>query len=223
MSVLSSLIGEKVELNITGRPQPEIGTLIDASDDIVVYTNRSRYFYVPLKHLLSIKRAIYEPLSRELQAENPIDPISGEAISYRKILMNARGLFVEISISGNHTLSGYMTSIMNDYLVFYSSVFHTVYVSLDHLKSIVPYPTEMTPYSTDKERMAVKPASLTLARAFEQQLKKMEGRMVVLDLGDSTDKAGLLQSVDRGILTLITAEGNPVVWNVSHIKSAHNP
>ncbi|WP_028558743.1 hypothetical protein [Paenibacillus pinihumi] len=220
---LNSWVGQKVELVVSGKPQPCIGTLIDVGDDILVFTIDNRFYYVPVKHLHHVKSVLYDESVIASPTENPMDPVNGERNSYRKILMNARGLFVELYVTGTYSLSGYTTSIMNDYLVFYSSVFHTVYVSLDHLKCIMPYPLDTVPYSVEKEQITVKPSAMTLARSFEQQLKKMEGRMVVLDLGDAPDKIGLVQSVDQGMLTLLTAEGRPITWNVCHIKSAHNP
>lgn len=222
MSELSSLIGQKIELVVSGRPQMDIGILVDVGDDILVYTARRRYFYVPLKHLHYARAAVHDMMTMETEVENPIEHRQGESISYRKTLLNARGSFIEIEVAGNYSLSGYITSIMNDYFVFYSSVFHTVYVSLDHLKAIIPYPADVTPYSAENVHLTVKPSPLTLSRVFEQQLKKLEGSMVILDLGGMPDKVGLLQSVEQGFLTLVTAAGELIVWNVNHIKSAHS-
>jgi hypothetical protein len=155
--------------------------------------------------------------------ENPLEWAAGESISFRKTLFNARGVFMEVFLTGVHTLSGYLTSVMNDYLVFYSTVFHTVYVPLDHVKLIMPYPANKPPFSLENERLNVKPTGLTLARTFEQQLKKMEGSLAVLDHGEATDKFGIVQSVDRGLLHLVLADGESVIWNIQHIKSVHLP
>jgi len=201
----------------------DTGILVDVGDDILVFNSRNRYYYVPVKHLHHLRLNLSDQVTNRSLEENPIERATGDTISYRKTLFLARGLYVEIHITGVHTLNGYMTSIMNDYLVFFSPIFHTVYVSLEHLKAIVPYPVNMTPYLTDKEHFSVKPSGLTLARTFEQQLKKMEGHMVVLDLGDITGKIGLLRSVDKGMLCLVTAGGDVITWNVQHIKSAHLP
>lgn len=224
MPKLTSVIGQHIELTISGRPQLDIGLLVDAGDDIIVILRQERYYYIPTKHIHHF-RVVPSP-EKETEGTlygNPLEWAAGESISFRKTLYNARGVFMEVYMTGVHTLSGYLTSIMNDFLVFYSTVFHTVYVPLDHVKSIMPYPANKPPFSMENERINVKPTGLTLARTFEQQLKKMEGSMAVLDHGEALDKFGILQSVDQGFLTLVMADGEPVIWNIQHIKSVHLP
>lgn len=223
MPMLTSYIGQHIELTISGRPQLDIGLLVDAGDDIVVIFRQDRYYYIPTKHIHHFRIIPSPEKEEETLYENPLEWAVGESISFRKTLFNARGVFMEVYMTGIHTLSGYLTSIMNDYLVFYSTVFHTVYVPLDHVKSIMPYPANKPPYLLKNERLNVKPTGLTLARTFEQQLKKMEGSLAVIDHGETPDKLGLFQSVDQGFLTLVMADGERVVWNIQHIKSVHLP
>ncbi|MGN7384360.1 Uncharacterised protein [Chlamydia abortus] len=224
MGHLRSLVGQTVELEISGRHSPIQGTLVDLGDDILVIHNRSlQFLYIPLLHLKTIRQVL---LTGEdmipVPGEAPFDK-QAETISYRKILMNAKGVFSELYITGSQSIHGYLTSIMNDYFVFYSPVFHTIYIPLHHVKYLIPYTTGSTPYSLHHERFPVKPASLTLSRTFDQQLKKLEGEFVVLDLGENPSKIGLLRSVDAPTLDLVTAKGETVVLHMDHIKTIHLP
>ena len=76
-------------------------------------------------------------------------PIETEAISYRKILMTAKGMFVKVYVTENKSIHGYISSIMNDYFIFYSPAYKAMFVSMDHLKYLIPYPPITTPYSLD--------------------------------------------------------------------------
>ncbi|GIP35747.1 DUF2642 domain-containing protein [Paenibacillus sp. J2TS4] len=224
MGHLRSLIGQPVELEISGRQSPIQGTLVDLGDDILVVHNRLQQFlYVPLLHLKTVKQAQLSELeSMPVPGEAPFER-QAETISYRKILMNAKGVFCELYITGSQSIHGYLTSIMNDFFVFYSPVFHTIYIPLHHLKYLIPYTTSATPYSLRHERFPVKPAALTLSRTFDQQLKKLEGEFVVLDLGENPSKIGLLRSVENQTLDLVTAKGETVVLHLEHIKTIHLP
>lgn len=223
MSRYKSMLGKMMEYQVSGKYQTENGMLVDAGEDILVFHHHNRYHYIPLKHLHFMKAALDTQENLGDPEENPIEKATEDSISYRKTLFLARGLFLEMHVTGIHSLNGYLTSVMNDYLVFYSPVFHTVYVSLEHLKTLTPYPLQSVPYCAGKEHFSLKPTGLTLARTFEQQLKKMEGSIAVLDLGDAADKSGLVQSVEDGMLSLVSAGGDVTLWNIQHIKSAHLP
>lgn len=222
-NALSSLIGKQIEIFISSRQQIDTGILVDAGDDILVLYNRGRYYYIPVKHFHQLTVVPTESENANIVMDNPIDKIEEESISYRKTLLHARGVFVEMYITGRDSLFGYLSSIMNDYLVFYSTAFHTIYVPLEHVKAIVPYPANLKPYSMEQEQFSVKPSGMTLARTFAMQLKKLEGHMVSLDQGQSSNKVGCIKVVEGGTLTLIQAGGEEIIWNISHIKSAHLP
>ena len=53
-------------------------------------------------------------------------------------------------LAGNAPIHGYVTSVMNDYIVFYSPVYKTVYISLKHLKWLIPYKENQVPYALNK-------------------------------------------------------------------------
>lgn len=215
------LLDRQVELEISGKGAPIRGKLIEFGQDILVLHNGTQFFYVPLIHLQQLRLSTKGEEPADVP-EMPFEPYN-EPISYRKILMNAKGMFSEIYITGNQSIHGYLTTVMNDFFVFYSPVYHTVIISLHHLKYLVPYNPNVTPYTLTPEQFPLKPSPLTLARTFDQQLRKLIGEFVVLDLGGSPNKIGVLKSVDQSMIELANASGNAVFIHFDHVKTVHIP
>ncbi|WP_066070287.1 hypothetical protein [Neobacillus soli] len=224
MTEFNELIGRNIELELSGGNLYR-GILIDSGLDIIVlYVGRSGTFlYIPtfhiqqLKEVLILDEEVYDPPS-----EKPLETAT-QMISFRKILTNAKGRFVEVYVTGNKSIHGYLTSIMNDYFVFYSPVYKNLFISMNHVKWLTPYPEDATPYSLDKQHLPVHPTSIPLARSFEEQCKKIVNQMVVIDGGDKSEKIGLLQQVRSNKLILITAERETVYRNLAHVKTIHLP
>ena len=223
MTVFKDLIGRNIEIEISGKNFYS-GILVDSGLDILVlYVGRSqRFFYIPTVHIQRVKEAKIDKSSvvYELPEEKPLEPDS-LSISFRGILTNAKGRFVEVYVTGNKSIHGYLTSIMNNHFVFYSPIYKTVFISMDHVKWLIPYPEHSTPYSISNQTLPAAPASIPLARSFEDQCKKLENQLVVIDGGESSEKIGLLQKVWNNRLTLITAEREIVYRNLEHVKTIH--
>jgi hypothetical protein len=221
MNNLHSLIGKQIELEASGKVQLA-GILVDVGLDIIVIYNGKEYFYIPHLHIHNI-RSSKNP-SEELSGVTPELPFDeDDMISYRKTLTNAKGRFVEIYVTGNKSIHGYVTSVLNDYFVFYSPVYKTMFISLNHLKWLTPYQTNITPYTLGNEVLPVKPTDIPLQRSLEEQLKKFEGQLAVFDLGDHPMKIGLLKQVQNNIIELVTASGESVFWKIMHVKTVHLP
>lgn len=222
MESLKTLKGKEVELEISGKTNFK-GILIDFGQDIMVLYNGQKFLYIPLIHLHNI-RASKEPEIVDSPPESlPIQNPSESNLSYRKILTNAKGQFLEIFVTGNRSIHGYITSVMNDYIVFYSPVYKTMFISMQHLKWLAPYNNQLTPYTLSNESLPVVPSNFPIVRNFEEQLQKYQGSLVVFDMGDHPDKAGLLKSISHNIVHLITADGEPVFWKLYHLKTVHLP
>jgi hypothetical protein len=199
------------------------GILIDFGLDIVVIYDckNHRFLYIPFVHIQQLKEILiqddtfYDPPS-----EKPITP---DSISYRKILMSAKGLFVEVFVTGNKSIHGYLTSIMNDYFVFHSPAYKTMFISMNHVKWLIPYPPNTTPYSLVNQNLYIKPVSATLARSFEEQLKKLENQLIIIDGGYKEEKIGLLQKIQNNKMILLTARGEKIYRNLEHIKTIQLP
>jgi hypothetical protein len=217
------LIGKKVEVEISGGVFHK-GILIDSGVDIIVIYEGSTnsYLYIPFVHVQRLKETM---LDEEDTSYNPASekPIETDVISFRKALTIAKGLFVKVYVTGNKAIHGYLTSIMNDYVVFYSPVYKTMFISMNHVKWLIPYLPNKTPYSLNNEDLPLKPVSTPLARSFDEQLKKFENQLIIIDGGDNTEKIGLLQKVRNNKVILITAEAETVYRNIEHIKSIQLP
>jgi hypothetical protein len=220
VKLLRPFMGKQVELELSGRKMQIRGKLIDIGNDIIVIFNGMQYLYIPTIHLQNVKLTEMSEEFAYGQTELLFDHTD---ISYRKIVMNAKGTFTEIFIDGAQSLHGYITSIMNDFFVFFSPVYRTVYVSMEHVKYITPYESNVTPYELSQERFPLQPTGITLSRTFDQQLKKLEGELVVLDLGDHSRKIGRLNAIENNILELVSANGQRLFMHVNHVKTIHTP
>lgn len=221
MSDLRPLLGKQVKLEISGNNVRK-GTLVDLGLDILVlyeYDNR-RFYYVPLEHVQHLRELSYPDETVATPSELPLDLTD---ISVRKTLNQAKGHFTEIYVTGNKTIHGYLTSIMNDYFVFHSPVFKTMFISLAHLKYLTPYYLHETPYTLSSQSFPVNPVQIPLSRTFEEQCKRLEGKLVVFDQGDDTNKIGLLENAKDNRVELISAKGERMYWNLKHLKTIHLP
>ncbi|NOU94364.1 DUF2642 domain-containing protein [Paenibacillus sp. LMG 31456] len=220
MRALQQFVGQHVIVDISGNNICK-GKLIDLGLDIMVIVNEQQFYYIPLVNVQNVKLNSESSTEPENRSDaTPID-YQADSLSFRKILNAAKGQFVEIYVTGNKTIHGYLTSIMNDYFVFYSPVYKAMFVSMNHLKWLIPYHSNHTPYSLNNQSLPLSPINITLSRTFEEQCKKLEGKIVVFDLGDNTKKIGFLQKVDSDFIELINANGDKVFWNLQHLKTVY--
>jgi hypothetical protein len=224
MSVLHQFINKQVEVEISGKYHIFKRKLIDVGLDLLVLYHELRFYYIPLVHVQNLKEILQSDDGDEADNSSvlPID-YQTDGLSYRKILNHAKGLFVEIYVTGNKSIHGYLTSIMNDYFLFYSPVYKAMFVSMNHLKWLIPYYPELTPYSLSNQSLPVNPVNISLSRTFEEQCKKLTGNLVVFDLGDNPNKIGLLQKVDNQIMEIVNANGDKLCWNLQHLKTVYVP
>ncbi|MEC1687954.1 DUF2642 domain-containing protein [Bacillus sp. FSL K6-1005] len=224
MKGLNQFLDTDVEVVISGDTR-FVGTLIDIGQDIFVIFDGCNYLYIPLLHLHQMNKAIntntekpilIDPEDTMMQAEN-------NSFSYRNTLNKVKGKFIEIYVTGDRSIHGYVTSVLNDYIVFFSPVFKTLFISMHHLKWFTPYSTEQTPYTLDNSQLPVVPSSVSLVRNFEEQIKKYVGQLVIFDMGEVPEKVGLLKDVSNNIIELINASGESIIWKLNHLKTMHLP
>ncbi|EOP76522.1 hypothetical protein KOW_04283 [Bacillus cereus VDM006] len=222
MNELSKNIGEYIYVKLIGEKRFK-GLLIDVGNDIVVIYDGKDYIYISLYHIQHYK--FMASLVTEIQNPETDSAIKRESpsISLRKVLSTSKGIFTEIYVAGGYPIHGYVASVMNDYLVFYSPVYKTVYISLKHLKWLIPYQENQIPYSLNKNELPVNPLNITLARTFEEQLIKMAGKIMVFDLGEHSNKIGKMTKIKDGHIELIKARDEKVHLNIQHVKSVHFP
>ncbi|BDG81820.1 MULTISPECIES: DUF2642 domain-containing protein [Bacillus] len=225
MKGLNQFLDTDVDVVISGDTR-FVGTLIDIGHDIFVIFNGCNYLYIPLLHLHQMNKAIIntnteKPILRE--PEDTIMQAENNSFSYRNTLNNVKGKFIEVYVTGDRSIHGYVTSVLNDYIVFFSPVFKTLFISMHHLKWFTPYSTEQTPYTLDNSQLPVVPSSVSLVRNFEEQIKKYVGQLVIFDMGEVPEKVGLLKDVSNNIIELINASGKSIIWKLNHLKTMHLP
>lgn len=221
MNRIKSFLGIEVEVEISGNTL-FAGILIDVGLDIIVLFDGQQFHYIPLLHLHNIKEKILKEITETPPEHLPFQNVDA-TISYRKILSNAKGQFLEIFVTGNRSIHGYITNVLNDYIVFYSPIHKTMFISMQHIKWLTPYSSQLTPYTLNNEVLPVVPSTIALHRSFEEQIKKYEKKLLVFDLGDNPNKVGLMKSVSNNIVELITANGEAVFWKLHHLKTVHIP
>lgn len=226
MNSLDAFYGAYVDVEMSGGKRL-IGYLIDYGLDLVAIQQFERVHYLPFVHVQNL--SLYNQTDGEsfkLQApfQHPFQS-DGTMNSVRKVLSCARGCFVEIYVSGNSTLHGYLTSVMNDYFIFHSPIYKTIFVALGHLKWVVPYQESVMPYALNPESIPYRSAPTSLPKSFNEQCKRLTGSLVIFDMGDHPDKVGRLNSVDtdRNLAELFTANGSRCLLNLHHIKTVCLP
>lgn len=224
MKGLNQFLNTDVEVVISGDTR-FVGTLIDIGQDIFVIFDGCNYLYIPLLHLHQMNKAINTNTEKPIliDPEDTMMEAENNSFSYRNTLNKVKGKFIEIYVTGDRSIHGYVTSVLNDYIVFFSPVFKTLFISMHHLKWFTPYSTEQTPYTLDNSQLPVVPSSVSLVRNFEEQIKKYVGQLVIFDMGEVPEKVGLLKDVSNNIIELINASGESIIWKLNHLKTMHLP
>jgi hypothetical protein len=222
MNEINNLIGKEVLIEISGNTLFN-GILIDIGLDLLVLFNGKQFLYIPLTHLHNMKVNPDPEITTEAPSLATIEKNMDTGLAYRKILNNSKGRFLEIFVTGNRSIHGYITNVMNDYIAFYSPVYKTVMISMQHLKWFTPYSSQLTPYTLSNESLPVVPSTIPCARSFDEQLIKYLGQLVVFDLGDNPEKIGLLKNINNNIVQLVSASGATIYWKQYHLKTVHLP
>lgn len=217
---IQQLIGEFVQLELSGKKFMN-GSVIELGSDVVVLFNGKDYIYIPLIHIKNIKIINKDELEINI-IEPKESPVIGpeQNFSLRKALTMAKGMYLEIYVANDEPLHGYVTSIMNNYFVFYSPIYKTMYITLHHLKWLIPYSNSQKPY--DFGGHSVQSANqITLARSFEIQVEKLKNELVMFNIGENKNMIGKINNVEDNFVELQLAREKPILLNLHHIKTVH--
>lgn len=213
------MIGEKIKLQLPGK-KCLAGMLIEVGSDVLVLFDGKDYLYLPIVHIQNIKKL--EPKEDDIASPTVTPNIEyDDELSLRKVLNLGKGMFTEIYITGNQPIPGYISSIMNNYFVFYSPVYKSMLISLNHLKWLIPYTANQRPYNLSKEQIPLHPVNMSLARTFEVQIEKMVNELVILNIGENSNLIGKLNSLQNNFIELVTAREELIYLNMQHIKTIH--
>ncbi|MCR8868596.1 DUF2642 domain-containing protein [Peribacillus frigoritolerans] len=219
--ILQNLRGKTIKIEISGK-KIFLGTLVDTGIDVVVIFNGQDFVYLPIIHIQNCKVNTTENEEIFLPVDSPgIE--SEEELSLRKTLLSAKGMFTEVYVTGNQPLHGYITRVMNNYFEFYSPVYKTMYIPLNHLKWIIPYTDNQTPYGLSNKDLPVHPSKHSMARTFDVQMEKLIGSLIIFNIGENSNLIGQINKLEDNFVELITAREEPVYLNLHHIKTVHLP
>ncbi|MFB3165262.1 DUF2642 domain-containing protein [Neobacillus sp. 179-J 1A1 HS] len=219
---LKDHVGNYIKLELSGN-KPISGILIDIGSDLWVIYNGYDYLYIPTVHIQNWKFPKEEEIDEIITLSDDQSPIfnPNEEISLRKTLTAAKGIFTEIYVTSKQAVHGYIISIMNNYFVFYSPIYKTMFISLNHLKWLIPYTNNQRPYGLSNANLPVNPSNITFARSFEVQIEKLIGTLIVFNIGENENGMGKVMGIKNNFVELLTAKGDPVYLNLQHIKTVH--
>ncbi|MFJ7936756.1 DUF2642 domain-containing protein [Sporosarcina sp. NPDC096371] len=221
-TIIQSLLNDVVKIEVSGKKLLN-GTVIDLGTDMIVLFNGTDFLYIPLDHIQSFE--VDKDNENGIKAPTDFSSIitgeNNENLSFRKVLTQAKGDYVEIFVTGGQPLHGYITSIMNNYFVFQSPVYKTMYISLNHLKWLIPYTHNKRPYGLDNHTMSLQPNNESLASTFEVQVEKFKNEIVVFNIEGHKSHIGKINNIEEQIVEIQTARNQPKYINLNHIKTLH--
>jgi hypothetical protein len=96
-----------------------------------------------------------------------------------------------------------------------------MFISLNHLKWLIPYTNNQRPYGLSNASLPVSPSNLSFARSFEVQIEKLIGELIVFNIGENENVIGRIQAINNNFVELISAKEDPISINFQHIKTVH--
>lgn len=196
------------------------GTIIEACNEIIVLFTGRDYVYIPVAHIQNYK----VNNNKEDEVNAPLIPpsiIPDEAtveLSLQNVIEQAKGMFVELGVTGSQTMYGWITHIMDDYIVFQSPLFGNTFISITHIKWLIPFSEHEQLYGLDNHDITVLTTTQTFEKRFVEQLKSLSNKFVVLDMGKSQHQLGRIKNVDDQIVEIQNARNHSIFFNISHIK-----
>ena len=209
-----------VKIEITGN-KVQKGSIIDSSKDLLVIFNGDDFIYIPFEHILTI--VVDEDKDNEIP--NPSEPPSiistddNKDLTLKTVLTQAKERFVEIYISGSQSLHGYISEIKNDYFIFHSPIYKTVFIAIDHLKWLIPYATDERPYQLEIEQLRMEKLVDNLPTTFYSLISNMKGKLIIFNLDEKNKHIGKLNDVKGKLIELQPAKSSLQYVNLVHIKT----
>ncbi|MBO0602472.1 DUF2642 domain-containing protein [Sporosarcina sp. E16_3] len=221
-NIIQSLVKQVAQIEVSGKKFIN-GTVIDLGSDMIVLFNGKDFVYIPLNHIQNFKVDCDNINEIEDPKELPSIPTEENEgnLSFGAVLTQAKGKYVEIYVAGGRPLHGYITAIMSNYFVFESPVYKTMYISLNHLKWLIPYAQNEGPYGLDNHDVSLQPNRDSLANTFDIQVGKLKNKIVVFNTGGNKSYIGKVNEIEEQIVEIQTARANFIYLNLDHIKTVH--
>ena len=220
--IIQSLIKEVVHIEISGNKILN-GVLVEIGGNIIVLFDGLDFMYIPIPHIQMVRLVSRD----ENDVQNPIIVPSNTLVeeklelSYDGVLSQAKGKLMEIYITGDQSLHGYITTIKKDYFEFYSPIYKSMFIAKDHVKWLIPIPQNETLYALNPADSIIKVDNDTLAETYQVQITKLLNSLVVLNVGGNRSYSGKINKVEDKLLEIQRARKNPINLNIDHIKTLH--
>ena len=219
--IIQSLIKEFVQIEVSGKKILK-GTLIDVGKDLLVIFNGTDYMYIPIDHIHNFCALKNNELDMLAPIESSSIKTSGnnEDLSLQATLHQAKGKNIEIYLIDDQPLHGYITHILDDYFEFYSPVYKTMYVSIKHLKWLIPYVSNEGPYGVNNN-YSKSLVNENLENTFKNKINKFKDKLIVFNIGGSKSHIGTIKNVEEQMVELEKARAAKDYLNIDHIKTIH--
>ncbi len=220
--IIQSLVKDVIKIEVSGKKSLS-GTVIDLGTDMIVLFNGMDFVYIPLDHIQSfdVDRNNEYDIKAPIEFPSIVTGENNENLSFKQVLTQAKGNYIEIYVTGNQPLYGYITDIMNNYFVFQSPVYKTMYISLNHLKWLIPLTQNEKPYGLNSRTNSLQSNHESLASTFEAQVEKFKNEMVVFNIEGKKSHIGKINNVEEQIVEIQTARNYPMYLSLNHIKTLH--
>lgn len=213
---------ELVMVNLVG-DQFFKGKIIDSSSHMIILFNGENFIYIPFRHVKDIKNEEAETENKIVKPADFPSIISNSLnvnLTLEGALHKARGMYTEISVVSKKPLYGTVGEVLNDYFVFYSPIYKTMYIPIIHLKWLIPYIHGEEPYGLSKNNYKMSISDRQYKQYFSMQFAELIGRLVVINVGDKVPDIGKVETIHNNIVELRTAKENLYI-NMDHIQTIH--
>ena len=198
------------------------GDILDSGIDIIVLFNGEEFIYIPIYHIETIAADTPDTdYAQHSQLPSINLNLSQNSLSLDDVLKEAKGIYQEISISTKKSLHGTILEVLDDYIVFYSPIYKTVYIPKKHLKWLIPYSTNEQPYGLSDAEFYRQYYKQDFKANFIQQLEDLSNKLVVLNLDNKKHHTGRIKNISNAMIELQTVKMKSVYVNIEHIQTIH--
>lgn len=196
------------------------GSVVDASNELIVLFAENQFVYLPFDHIHSLH--IDRDNENNIQYPSEIPTFISQAnqeLTLKNILTLAKGNHIEITVAKNEPLHGVITSIMDDYFIFESPIYRTMFVSNRHLKCLIPHLKQL-PYGMNESEFQhlTKVSHPSVQNTFASQIAALKNHLVILNLGKDFSHIGRIKNINNQMIALEDGKSNLIYFNLSHVQ-----
>ena len=214
---------EVVIMEITGKKVLK-GKIIDNSSEMVVLFDGEEFLYIPVCHIHEITIDNSNEDGLEIPSTLTQDKIfngTKEEMTLVKVLKKTLGVYLEIHVLNNQPLHGYISNVLQDYIVFQSPIYKRMFIPIQHLKILVPYSQNQKPYRLSDDEFSIHAHNDIFPSTFEVQMGTLKNKLTVLNIGEKNNFTGIISEVKGTMVVFQAARKNMIHYNMQHIKTIH--